>query len=141
MIDPVSVVESYLYAVMRDKDFDVVRSLLADDVVYENVGYPSLRGADRIVSMFQRLDTPKVRFDVVIHRIAQDGSTVMTERTDSVLVGPFEAHFWVCGVFEVRDGRITLWRDYFDLFDLSKGVARGMAGILVPALRRKPERA
>jgi limonene-1,2-epoxide hydrolase len=22
---------------------------------------------------------------------------------------------WVCGTFEVRDGRITLWRDYFDI--------------------------
>ena len=22
---------------------------------------------------------------------------------------------WVCGTFEVKDGKITLWRDYFDL--------------------------
>lgn len=130
-------VESYLYAVMRDKDFDVVRSLLADDVVYENVGYPTMRGADRIVSIFRRLNTPKLRFDVTIHRIARDGSTVLTERTDSMIIGAFEAKFWVCGVFEVHDGQITLWRDYFDFYDLVKGVARGLTALAIPDLRRK----
>jgi hypothetical protein len=34
---PVAVVGAYLYAVIRDKDFDTVRALLADDVIYENV--------------------------------------------------------------------------------------------------------
>jgi limonene-1,2-epoxide hydrolase len=40
---------------------------------------------------------------------------VLTERVD-ILTGPF-VHFeiWVCGTFEIRDGKITLWRDYFDL--------------------------
>ncbi|MGA5541593.1 limonene-1,2-epoxide hydrolase family protein [Mycobacterium sp. NPDC051198] len=137
MAEPADVVESYLYAVMRDKDFDVVRSLLADDVVYENVGYPTMRGADRIVSMFRRLNSPKLRFDVTIHRIAQDGFTVLTERTDSMIIGVFEAKFWVCGVFEVHDGQITLWRDYFDFYDLVKGVVRGLAALAIPALRQK----
>jgi limonene-1,2-epoxide hydrolase len=39
----------------------------------------------------------------------------MTERTDSIIIGRFRAEFWVCGVFEVHDGKITLWRDYFDV--------------------------
>jgi limonene-1,2-epoxide hydrolase len=29
----------------------------------------------------------------------------------------------VCGVFEVRDGLITLWRDYFDRETLMKAMA------------------
>ena len=41
-----------------------------------------------------------------------------------------------CGVFEVRDGRITLWRDYFDGIDFLKGIVRGLAAIAIPSLRR-----
>jgi limonene-1,2-epoxide hydrolase len=50
-------------------------------------------------------------------------------------MGPLRLQFWVCGVFEVHDGRITLWRDYFDLFDLFKATLRGIIGIAVPSLR------
>ena len=51
----------------------------------------------------------------VVHRQLASGSTVMNERTDR-----FEMHGkWldlpVAGVFEVQDGKIVLWRDYFDL--------------------------
>jgi limonene-1,2-epoxide hydrolase len=44
--------------------------------------------------------------------------------------------FWVCGVFEVHDGRITLWRDYFDFYDFTKAILRGVLGMAVPSLRR-----
>jgi limonene-1,2-epoxide hydrolase len=43
--------------------------------------------------------------------------------------------FWVCGVFEVHNGRITLWRDYFDMFAMPKGTLRGIIAAVVPALR------
>jgi len=72
---------------------------------------------------------------VKIHRIAVNGASVLTERTDVLVVGPVRLQFWVCGVFEVRDGRITLWRDYFDMFDFTKAVVRGVLGAVVPALR------
>jgi limonene-1,2-epoxide hydrolase len=37
----------------------------------------------------------------------------------------------------VHGGRITLWRDYFDLYDVLKGTARGLIGAVVPSLRPK----
>jgi limonene-1,2-epoxide hydrolase len=43
--------------------------------------------------------------------------------------------FWVCGVFEVENGRITLWRDYFDYLNFTKAIVRGVLGIAIPALR------
>jgi limonene-1,2-epoxide hydrolase len=52
-----------------------------------------------------------------------------------MVFGPLRLQFWVCGVFEVVDGRITLWRDYFDFFDMLKATARGLLGVAVPALR------
>jgi limonene-1,2-epoxide hydrolase len=60
---------------------------------------------------------------------------VLTERTDVMVFGPFRMHFWVCGVFEVNNDQITLWRDYFDIFDMIEAAVRGVAGIAIPSLR------
>ncbi len=133
--DPVRVVETFLYA-LRDKDFDGADAALDDDLVYQNVGLPTVRGRQRTMKLMRGLDRPSTRFDVKIHRIAGEGNAVLTERTDVLAFGRFEAHFWVCGVFEVRDGRITLWRDYFDTVDFLKGIVRGLAAIAIPSLRR-----
>ncbi len=70
-----------------------------------------------------------------IHRIAADGNTVLTERTDALVFGPLRLQFWVCGVFEVHGGRITLWRDYFDMLDITKATLRGLAATVFPSLR------
>ena len=74
-------------------------------------------------------------FDVKFHRSAAEGSSVLNERSDALIIGPVRMQFWVCGVFEVHNGRITLWRDYFDMYNFLKGIARGLAGAVVPSLR------
>ena len=63
-----------------------------------------------------------------MHHIAADGPVVLTERTDVLGVGPVRAAFWVCGTFEVHDGRITVWRDRFDFADLTWSFVRGARG-------------
>ena len=70
-----------------------------------------------------------------IHSIACNGDTVLTERSDILALGPLVLRFWVCGTFRVREGRITLWRDYFDWWDMGKGTVRGMLGVVLPRLR------
>lgn len=129
--DEKTVVATFLPAALRDRDFDLVRSLLADDVIYENVGYPTFRGAEAIVKAFRELASrmPMVNWDVEIHRIASSGPSVMTERTDSIIIGRFRADFWVYGVFDVHDGKVTLWRDYFDVLDLVKGTVHGLLAL------------
>jgi limonene-1,2-epoxide hydrolase len=134
--DPARVVETYLCA-LRDKDFDAVDAALSADTVYQNVGYSDMRGGRYVAKMMRRwLELPGARFDVKCHRVATDGVSVLTERTDVLAFGPFEMHIWVCGVFEVRDGQITLWRDYIDLYDFAKAAVRALAAMAVPALRR-----
>ncbi|MDT5010837.1 MAG: limonene,2-epoxide hydrolase [Mycobacterium sp.] len=134
--EPARVVETFLYA-LRDKDFDTADAVLDDDLVYHNVGLPIIRGRQRTMKLMRGLSRPNAGFDVKIHRIATEGNSVLTERTDAIAFGPFAPAFWVCGVFEVRDGRITLWRDYFDFFDILKGTVRAVAAIAIPALRRQ----
>jgi limonene-1,2-epoxide hydrolase len=126
-------VETFLYAV-QDLDFDAAEAVMAEGFVWQNVGYPTMRGRDRILKMFRRANG-RPGFEVKIHRIAAEGDTVLTERTDVLVFGRVRCQFWVCGVFEVHAGQITLWRDYFDVFDLLKGTARGLLGAVIPALR------
>lgn len=130
---PAGTVETFLNA-LRDQDFDTAENALAQNLVYQNVGFPTLYGRNRTVKLFRSMPR-RMGFDVRIHRIAADGATVLTERTDALTFGPLRVQFWVCGVFEIHDGRITLWRDYFDLFDCTKALIRGLVGIVVPSLR------
>ncbi|MCV7068861.1 limonene-1,2-epoxide hydrolase family protein [Mycolicibacterium houstonense] len=126
-------VETFLNA-LQEQDFDTAESALAQNLVYQNVGFPTIYGRNRAIKLFRSMPGP-MGFEVKIHRIAADGATVLTERTDAITFGPLRLQFWVCGVFEVYEGRITLWRDYFDMFDMFKATLRGLAGVVVPSLR------
>jgi limonene-1,2-epoxide hydrolase len=126
-------VEQFLYA-LQDSDLDAAGPLLAEDLVYQNVGLPTIHGRKRAMKLFSSLGGSSA-FEVKIHRIAADGAAVLTERTDALIFGPLRLQFWVCGVFEVHNGEITLWRDYFDFFDMFKATLRGLAGLAVPPLR------
>ncbi|QNI06461.1 limonene-1,2-epoxide hydrolase [Mycobacterium kubicae] len=126
-------VEDFLYA-LQDQDFEAVAAGLDDDVVYENVGLSRIRGGRKTVKFLRQMEG-RMGFEVKIHRIAADGAAVLTERTDALIFGPLRIQFWVCGVFEVHNARITLWRDYFDFFDMLKATVRGLAGVVVPSVR------
>jgi limonene-1,2-epoxide hydrolase len=123
-----------LLSSLQDQDFDTAAAVLDDNLVYQNVGLPTIRGRARAMKLLRGMEG-RARFEVKTHRIAVNGSSVLTERTDVLIFGPVRLQFWVCGVFEVSDGRITLWRDYFDVWDMIKALVRGIVGAVVPALR------
>jgi limonene-1,2-epoxide hydrolase len=126
-------VETFLKA-MQSQDFDTIDTLVADDIVYQNVGLPTIRGGARVKKLLRSMEG-RMGFEVKLHRNVAEGGTVLNERTDAIVLGPLRLQFWVCGVFEVRDGQITLWRDYFDFYDFTKAILRGIAGIAIPSLR------
>jgi limonene-1,2-epoxide hydrolase len=131
--DTARTVEDFLKA-LQHQDFDTVDALLADDVVYQNVGLPTIHGRKRVVKMMRGMEG-RMGFEVKFHKNVADGTTVLNERTDAMIIGPLRLQFWVCGVFEVHDGRITLWRDYFDFYDFTKAIVRGIVATVVPSLR------
>jgi limonene-1,2-epoxide hydrolase len=132
-VENIRIVESFLNA-LQEEDLDAADAALDDDLVYENVGFPTIHGRRRAMKLFRRMEG-RGGFEVKIHRIAADGAAVLTERSDALIFGPLRLQFWVCGVFEVHDGRITLWRDYFDMFDIFKGTLRGIAALALPSLK------
>jgi limonene-1,2-epoxide hydrolase len=111
---PIEVVEAFLAAACA-KDLERCLSLLHDDVVYQNVPFPPDRGraaVERTLRLFFRIPG---KFSIRVHNIAEHSGVVLTERTDSLSAAWSSFDFWVCGTFEVRGGKIVLWRDHFDL--------------------------
>lgn len=135
--EPQELVEAFLEA-LASAEVERATSYLADDVRYTNVGLPTIRGRDDVATVLRSLDRPNATFEVYIHSIAADGAVVLNERTDVLVFGPLRIQFWVCGRFEVRDGRITVWRDYFDNLDILRGLGRGLLGAILRSVRPEP---
>jgi limonene-1,2-epoxide hydrolase len=124
------VVEKMLYA-LRDRNVDAAIDLFDDAIVWHNVGLPKVRGRDRVGKYIRALAKPEWGFDVTIHNIAADGNVVLTERTDAIVYRRLRVEFWVCGTFELRDGKIAVWRDYGDPTNILRGFVRGALRALV----------
>jgi limonene-1,2-epoxide hydrolase len=133
---PTETVRTFLEA-LQAGDLDTAMPLLADDVEWINVSLPTVHGRKN-VERLSRLAFGPLRggFRVHFHAIAGEGDVVLTQRTDALVFGRLDQRFWVYGRFEVRDGRIAVWRDSFDWRDLLVGLARGIAGIASPRLNR-----
>jgi len=109
-----AVVEAF-FAALRAGDLDAALALLAQDIEYQNVPFPRDIGKAAVERTLRSLQRFAREVDVTVHHIAEQDGVVLTERTD-YLRGPWlDLGFWVCGTFHVRDGKIVLWRDYFDL--------------------------
>lgn len=132
--NPEQIVTRFLQA-LEVQDHDQIAALLAPDLHYTNVSLPTLKGGQKVANLFEVLLRRGTGFKVKVHSIATNGNTVMTERTDVINVGLLHIGFWVCGTFQVENGKIVLWRDYFDWWDISRGTLRGVAGIILPKLR------
>lgn len=137
--DPQAVTEAFLAALM-ESDLDGAIALLDDDVHYVNVGLPAIDGAEKVRRAFKGLAGPNVAFEAYLHAISADGPVVLTERTDVIAFGPVRLQFWVMGRFDVHDGRITLWRDGFDQWDIIRSVGRGLLGAVIPSVRPRAPR-
>lgn len=136
--DATSTVTAFLAAVSR-LDSDAASALLAEDVVYHNVSLPAARGKAAVVKQLRMFEKYMSGFEAINHRIVADGDVVLTERTDIIEIKRVKVSIWVCGTFEVRDGMIVLWRDYFDWANViaSTAAGAGRAALdLVRSLRR-----
>ncbi|MDF0530251.1 limonene-1,2-epoxide hydrolase family protein [Tsukamurella sp. 8F] len=117
-------------------DMDVAGRMLAPDVVYTRTSWRTLRGRTAVSRHFVKRTASRGRLEaVLLHAAADDDGVVLTERVNALTYGRFRIQFWVCSRFEVREGRIAVWQDYFDYFEVAKAVARAGAGAAVPRLR------
>lgn len=107
-----AIVERFV-EVMNTLDWDAVYDMMCDDIVYHNIPFPVLEGVDAVKAFFAAVGTIS-DCDWRITNIAAKGDVVLTERQDDFSLDGKRISLPVMGVFEIRDGKLAVWRDYFD---------------------------
>lgn len=100
-------------AAWERRDTEHIMSCWAEDVVYDAVARLRIVGRQafrEFVVGFEHV--PGGRLEIH-HQVASD-TVVMNERTDRITVRGRPLVVPICAVFEIRDGRIAAWREYFD---------------------------
>jgi limonene-1,2-epoxide hydrolase len=101
-------------------DAEALRPYLADDVVYHNIPMDPCVGADATVEFITGFFAMCESMTIEITNMAAHGDVVLTERIDTFKLGDRVGPLPVMGVFELQDGRISKWRDYFDLAQVTR---------------------
>lgn len=115
MADPAQVVNDFIAAVER-KDIDAAVAMLTDDVSYENMPIDPIVGRDAVRQTLAGFLDVATEVEWPVSREIVDGNVVVNERLDRFQIGDGWLELAVVGIFEVADdGRISLWRDYFDM--------------------------
>lgn len=119
---PREVVEEFMAAMAR-LDYDAALTLVSDDVEYVNMPMGAVTGPSGIRSVLEPFFAPTLHNEWIIRNMVADGPVVFVERLDRHQLPKGWAELPVNGVFEVHDGRITAWRDYFDMATIERGFA------------------
>jgi limonene-1,2-epoxide hydrolase len=114
MPTPQEVVTSFC-AAWSKLDIDELATYFAPDAVYHNIPIDPVAGRDNIRAAIASFTTGWDRVDFELRHVVADGGLVMTERIDTFVSPERTVSLPVMGVFEVEDGHITAWRDYFDI--------------------------
>ena len=112
--DPETVVRTFCDA-FDGRDAEALRPHFTEDVVYHNIPLDPAVGIDATIAFIEAFFGMCESMTIETVHLATRGNVVLTERIDTFTVGEVVAPLPVMGAFEVRDGKISAWRDYFDL--------------------------
>ena len=119
MESPIEVVRRFCAGWSDNLGTIELAAFFTEDAVYHNIPLEAVSGREDIaktIASFIRPGPPgieSIEFRVI--NIAADGPIVMTERVDAFKLPGKSFELPVMGAFEVTDGKISAWRDYFDM--------------------------
>lgn len=100
-------------------DLDRIMSFFAEDAVYHNIPMEPQAGTEAIRTFIEGFMAMVDRIEFEILHLAVDGNVVLTERVDTFVRPAGSVGLPVMGTFEVAGDRITAWRDYFDMVQVT----------------------
>lgn len=101
-------------AAWSNRDAEELLGFLAPDAIYHNMPMGPVRGHEAIRQVFDLFLPPSEEIDWDVRNVASTGDVVLAERIDRFVMGGKTVELPVVGVFEIADGKIAVWRDYFD---------------------------
>lgn len=106
-------------------DGERIASYFTEDAFYHNIPMEPITGRDAIAAALSGMAGMMTSKGWEILNLVAEGDVVMTERIDRFDAQGNAVALPVMGVFELRDGKIASWRDYFDLGTFEKQMAGG----------------
>lgn len=98
-----------------------------EDGIYHNMPSGPVRGRDNIEQFIAGFIAPWESTDWEIINLVAQEDLVMVERLDKTVVNGSPVDLPCFGIFEMQDGKIRAWRDYFDLATYTDALTRAMA--------------
>jgi limonene-1,2-epoxide hydrolase len=86
-----------------------------EDGIYHNMPAGPVKGRQQIEQFIRGFTASWTETDWEILTLAETGNVVVAERVDRTRAGDKSVELPCMGVFEIRDGKIACWRDYFDM--------------------------
>ncbi|MEY2433345.1 MAG: limonene,2-epoxide hydrolase [Acidimicrobiaceae bacterium] len=114
MANPIDVVQEFCDTWAKG-DLDAIMEFFTDDAVYHNIPVAPVTGRDAIRDTINGFSAGVDSVEFRVLNISAAGSVVLTERVDAFITPTVTIELPVMGTFEVVDGKIAAWRDYFDL--------------------------
>jgi limonene-1,2-epoxide hydrolase len=111
--DPETIIREFC-ATWPERSIDKLLEYFTEDAVYHNMPMEPVTGTNGIREVLS-LFVPAEDLEAEILLLATRGNLVFTERVDRMTIGGKRVVLPCAGVFEIRDGKIAAWRDYFDL--------------------------
>ena len=105
-----------LWGAWAEKDVDRIMGFFAEEPVYTNISLgPPNEGTAAVRKAVEGFCRGWDEADFVVHlQVENTQGVVMNERTDRFKARGKWLECLVMGVFEIEDGKIKAWRDYFD---------------------------
>jgi limonene-1,2-epoxide hydrolase len=107
------------------RDSAELLGFFTEDAVYHNMPMAPVKGKDAIKGVLDMFLGPAKSVEFAVLQIAETGPVVFTERIDRFDMGGRKVELPIAGVFEMQDGKIAAWRDYFDLATWTKQASGG----------------
>jgi limonene-1,2-epoxide hydrolase len=122
---PADIIREFCGLFGSGASIDEIVARFTEDAVYHNIPIDPVVGHDGIRVMLGMFLAPGVSIEFRVRHIVADGNVVLTERVDVFRMGDATIELPVMGTFEVRDGLIAAWRDYFDLTQYMSQLPQG----------------
>jgi len=119
MSDNVQTIKAFI-AAWSNLDVDELVGYFCEDGIYYNMPAQPVQGHEKLKLFIEGFIAMWTKTTWETLNIVGEGNVVIVERLDRTEVGDIKVDLPCCGVFEMEEGKIKIWRDYFDMGTYTK---------------------
>tara|TARA_B100000586_G_C19978751_1_gene371060 strand:+ start:132 stop:500 length:369 start_codon:yes stop_codon:yes gene_type:complete len=119
MSENIKIIKDFV-AAWSNLDADELVGYFSEDGIYYNMPAQPVQGLEKLKLFIEGFINKWTKTTWEILNIIDEGNVVIVERLDRTEVGDIKVDLPCCGVFEMEEGKIKIWRDYFDMSTYTK---------------------